>query len=198
MQTDSTILTRCAAYAIVVLLLLSFPLTANVTLAMSPDKVFLSDGSVLKCTLLCRGKESVVVLVGDRERTLSASTVLRIERGQLAGERKSFKTEPVAGHEQITGIAEENVAPKPAVEPASKKPHRATHGASPFGGRAGRKQKNANRKKTNVENKTAKTLPRLPANLDTERVRKLINEMKTGDIIKAIENLKKKFGTGKN
>ncbi len=190
-----------------VLLALSRSLTANVALDMSGDRVFLSDGSVLECTLICKGKESVVVLVGDEERTISASAVLRLERGQPAGERRTFATGPVGGHEQIIGSAEEDVPPPPESEPVDAKPARTAtrrlraeegkEGVAPFG-EAAKGNKKAGRKPADKPgNKAGRAPLRLPEGIDAEKVRKLINEAKPEDLIKAIEDLKKRFGGGK-
>ncbi len=190
-----------------VLLALSGSLTANVTLDMSADRIFLSDGSVLECTLICKGKESLVVLVGDQERTISASAVLRVERGQPAGERKFFETGPVGGHEQIIGSPEDDVPPPPESEPADAKPTRTAtrrsraekgkEGVAPFGEAAKENKKAGRKSAAKPGNKAGRAPLRLPEGIDAEKIRKLINEAKPADLIKAIEDLKKRFSADK-
>lgn len=187
--------------------MLSRSLTANVTLDMSADRVFLSDGTVLECTLICKGKESVVVLVGDEERTISASSVLRIERGQPAGERKSFETGPVAGHEQIIRSAKKNIPSIPVKQQEADKPARAGNkrlraekgekGVSPLGDRAKRKKELSSKPADQPKDEAGQTPRHLPAGIDAGKIRKLINEVEPEDLIKVIEDLKKKFGANK-
>lgn len=94
------------------------PVFAYVTLDVSRDRVFLSDGTVLECKVLCRGSESVIVLVGEREKVLPAADVVRVDRGVPVGEKRVFNTAPVGGHEQITPeTADEGVPPMPPEVP---------------------------------------------------------------------------------
>ena len=188
-------------FTALVLLVVSSSAAAGVTLHMSSDRVFLSDGTILKCTLICKGKERIVVLVGDQERTLSASSVLRIERGQPAGERESFETGPVGGHEQIIRSKKEDIPTIQVKQRAADKPARASgkrlraekdkKGVTPFGDRTKRKKKE--RPKDRPKEQRQK-----PAGIDAGKIRKLIKESEPEDLIKVIEDLKKKFGVDKN
>ena len=96
-----------------------------VTLDVARDYVHLSDGTVVECTVIMKGKESVTVLVGEQEKTFPMSGVVRIERGVFGGERRTFETGPVDGHEVIApdggedGDIVEPVAP-PAPPPKKK------------------------------------------------------------------------------
>ena len=216
MQTHSIILKReptanvCAwlprkLLFAVVLLALSRSLTANVVLDMSADRVFLADGSVLECTLICKGKESLVVLVGNQERTLSTSSVLRIERGQPAGEKKFFETGLVGGHEQITGPVREDIPTITVKQQATDKTTRGGNkhlraekgkeGVTPLGEAAKQEKKQSRKPVDQLENKAGRTPRRLPVGIDTDKIRKLIGEAEPEDIIKVLEDLKKRFGT---
>lgn len=177
---------------------------ANVTLDMSSDRIFLTDGTILNCTLICRGKETVIVLVGEEERTFPASSVLRLDRGQPTGERKSFETGPVGGHEQIVRAADRGDLPPPAqplrAERDRKKGRRKETGAkpgmTPLGGKAERKKRRQGRQKRPAEKRDGTR--REAAGIDAETVRNLIKNADGEDIIKAIEELKRKFGREDN
>jgi hypothetical protein len=129
--------------SLVLVLVCAGACTGTVTLDLARDFVHLSDGRVIECTVILKGKDSVIVLVGEQEKTFPMSGVVRIERGVFSGERRTFETGPVDGHEVITpqgggdGDVVEPVAPPapppkkpvrqtPPKKPAEKKPEKPT------------------------------------------------------------------------
>ncbi len=97
--------------------------SGNVTVDIMADRIIMADGSVIEGSVLCRGSDSIIVLVGETERTLPTSSVIRVERGSSTGERRTFGTVSVGGHEVIIGAAavEAPVIPEKKVEEPAKK-----------------------------------------------------------------------------
>ncbi len=180
----------------------------TVTLDLARDLIHLSDGRVVECTVILKGKESVTVLVGEDEKTFAMSGVVRIERGVFSGERRTFETGPVEGHEVITpeGGGDGDVvepaappAPPPPVKTVKKQPAKAgpppaapakKAGAGTGAAGAGRKNRGGARNKPK-----AGTEPVSPAKRKTglDGFRRPKVKEKAEELIDQLEELKKRF-----
>ena len=180
--------------------------TGTVTLDLARDFVHLSDGRVIECTVILKGKESVTVLVGEQEKTFPMSGVVRIERGVFRGERRTFETGPVDGHEVIApesggdGDIVEPVAPpapppkKKVKKPAKPKPPAAAPkkkaGAGAGAARPGRGNRGGGQKKFK-----AGTVPVSPVERKAGADRPLRPKVKekAEELIDQLEELKRRF-----
>lgn len=117
---------RFRAAAVVLLTGLCRWASSDVTLELSKDRLFLSDGSVVECTLIAKGRDSVTVLVGEEEKTFPASSVIRVEKGVVSGGIRTFVTSGTGGDEAITGgaAARQAVGGMPPVPPVFPLPPR--------------------------------------------------------------------------